>query len=62
MTGSGDEEAAATVGRSHLRASRADRREAADVLNAAFVQGWLYLPLLFPAGAHTASQAFPRSV
>jgi uncharacterized protein DUF1707 len=39
--GPGDEKAAAAVGRSHLRASRADRREAADVLKAAFVQGWL---------------------
>jgi len=41
IAGPGDEKAAAAVGRSHLRASRADRREAADVLKAAFVQGWL---------------------
>jgi hypothetical protein len=33
--------AAAAVGRGHLRASRTDRREAADVLKAAFAQGWL---------------------
>jgi hypothetical protein len=41
IAGPGDEKAAAAVGRSHLRASRAERREAADVLKAAFVQGWL---------------------
>jgi hypothetical protein len=41
MAGPGDEKAAAAVGRGHLRASRADRREAADVLKAAYVQGWL---------------------
>ena len=41
MAGPGDEKAAAAVGRTQLRASRADRREAADVLKAAFVQGWL---------------------
>ena len=41
MAGPGDEKAAAAVGRSQLRASRAGRREAADVLKAAFVQGWL---------------------
>jgi len=39
--GPGEGKAAAAVGRSHLRASRADRREAADVLKAALVQGWL---------------------
>jgi hypothetical protein len=37
----GDEKAAAVAGRSHPRASRADRRQAADVLRTAFVQGWL---------------------
>jgi Domain of unknown function (DUF1707) len=41
MAGPGAEKAAAAVGRSQLRAWRADRREAADVLKAAFVQGWL---------------------
>jgi hypothetical protein len=41
MAGPGDEKAAAAVGRGRLRASRADRREAAGVLKAAFVQGWL---------------------
>ena len=41
IAGPGDEKAAAAVGRSRLRASRAYRREAADVLEAAFVQGWL---------------------
>jgi len=41
IAGPGDEKAAAAVARSQLRASRADRREAADVLKAAFVQGWL---------------------
>jgi hypothetical protein len=41
IAGPGDEKAAAAVGRSHLRASRADRREAAEVLKAAFVHGWL---------------------
>lgn len=35
------EEKAAAAGRGHLRASRADRREAADVLKAALVYGWL---------------------
>jgi hypothetical protein len=39
--GPGDEKTSAAVGRGHLRASRASRREAADVLRAAFVQGWL---------------------
>ena len=41
MSGPGDEKAAAVAGRSHPRASRADRRQAADVLRTAFVQGWL---------------------
>jgi len=41
IAGHGDEKAAAVAGRSRLRASRADRRQAADVLQAAFVQGWL---------------------
>jgi hypothetical protein len=39
--GPGDEKTAAAAGRGHLRASRAYRREAAGVLEAAFVQGWL---------------------
>jgi DUF1707 SHOCT-like domain len=39
--GPGDQKAAAAVGRSRLRASRADRREAAEVLKAALVHGWL---------------------
>jgi hypothetical protein len=39
--GPGDEKTAAAAGRGHLRASRAERREAADVLEAAFFQGWL---------------------
>ena len=41
IAGPGDEKAAAVAGRSRPRASRADRREAADVLRAAFVRGWL---------------------
>ena len=41
MAGPGDQKTAAAVGRGHLRASRAHRREAAEVLEAAFVQGWL---------------------
>jgi hypothetical protein len=41
MAGPGDEKTAAAADRGHLRASRASRREAADVLEAAFVQGWL---------------------
>jgi Domain of unknown function (DUF1707) len=41
MAGPGNETAATTTGRSHLRVSRADRRESADVLKAAFVLGWL---------------------
>jgi hypothetical protein len=41
IAGPGDEKTAATPGRGHLRASRADRRETADVLKAAFVEGWL---------------------
>ena len=39
--GPGEKKTAAAAGRGHLRASRASRREAADVLKAAFVQGWL---------------------
>lgn len=39
--GPGDEKTAPAAGRGRLRASRADRREAADVLKAAFVEGWL---------------------
>ena len=39
--GPGDEKTVAAAGRGHLRASRASRREAAGVLEAAFVQGWL---------------------
>jgi Domain of unknown function (DUF1707) len=38
MTGPGDETAAAAAGRGHLRASRADREQAIDVLKAAFVE------------------------
>lgn len=41
MAGPGDENAAAAVARRRPRASRADRRQAADVLRAALVQGWL---------------------
>jgi Domain of unknown function (DUF1707) len=41
MVGPGGEKTAAAAGRGNLRASRAHRREAADVLEAAFVQGWL---------------------
>jgi Domain of unknown function (DUF1707) len=41
MAGPGDQTTAAAADRGHLRASRASRREAADVLTAAFVQGWL---------------------
>jgi Domain of unknown function (DUF1707) len=41
IAGPGDEKAAAVAGRSHPRASRADRKQAADVLRTAFVQGWL---------------------
>ena len=37
----GDEKAAAVPGGSDPRASRADRRQAADVLRAAFAHGWL---------------------
>ena len=39
--GPGDEKVAAAVAGRHPRASRADRRQSADVLRAAFVQGWL---------------------
>lgn len=41
MTGPGDEKAAATAGRGHLRASRIDREQTIDALKAAFVQGRL---------------------
>jgi uncharacterized protein DUF1707 len=41
IAGPGGEKAAAAAGRGNLRASRADRRQAADVLKTAFVQGWL---------------------
>jgi hypothetical protein len=41
IAGPGDEKAAAVPGRSDPRASRADRRQAADVLRAAFAYGWL---------------------
>jgi hypothetical protein len=41
IRGPGDEKTAAAPGRGHLRASRADRRETADVLKAASVEGWL---------------------
>ena len=39
MAGPGDERAAATAGRGHLRASHADREQMIDALKAAFVQG-----------------------
>ena len=39
MTGPGDEIAAGTAGRGRLRASRAEREQAIEVLKAAFVQG-----------------------
>ena len=39
MAGPGDEQAAATAGRGHLRASHADREQMIDALKAAFVQG-----------------------
>ena len=41
MAGPGDETAAGAGGRSHLRASHADRERVTDVLKAAFVQGQL---------------------
>jgi hypothetical protein len=41
MAGPGDEKAAATAGRGHLRASHADREQMIDALKAAFVQGRL---------------------
>ncbi len=41
MTGPGDEIAAGTAGRGRLRASRAEREQAIEVLKAAFVQGRL---------------------
>jgi hypothetical protein len=41
MAGPGDEIAAGAGGRSHLRASHADREQVIDVLKAAFVQGRL---------------------
>jgi hypothetical protein len=41
MAGPGEVKAADAAGRGRLRASRAERREAIEVLKAAFVQGWL---------------------
>ena len=41
MTAGPGDQKAAGVGRNHLRESRAERREAAEVLKAAFVHGWL---------------------
>ena len=41
IVGPGDEKAAAAVANRQPRASRADRRESADVLKAAFALGWL---------------------
>lgn len=41
IAGPGDEKAAAAVARRHPRTSRADRKQSADVLRAAFVHGWL---------------------
>jgi Domain of unknown function (DUF1707) len=41
MAESGDERAAGTLGRSHLRAARADRERVIEVLKTAFVQGML---------------------
>ena len=41
MAGPGDEIAAGAGGRSHLRASHADREQVIDMLKAAFVQGRL---------------------
>ena len=41
MTGPGDEKAAATADRGHLRASHVDREQMIDALKAAFVQGRL---------------------
>ena len=41
MAGPGDEIAAGAAGRSHLRASHADREQVIDVLKAAYVQGRL---------------------
>ncbi len=41
MAGPGDERAAGTGGRGHLRAAHADRDQVIDVLKAAFVQGRL---------------------
>jgi hypothetical protein len=41
MAGQGDEIAASTEGRGHLRASHADREQAVNLVKAAFVQGLL---------------------
>jgi hypothetical protein len=41
MTGPGDEIAAGAIGRSHLRASHADREQVIGILKAAYVQGRL---------------------
>ena len=41
MAGPRDERAAGTLGRSHLRAARADRERVIGVLKTAFVQGTL---------------------
>ena len=41
MAGPRDEQAAAPAGRSHLRASHADREQVIETLKAAFVQGRL---------------------
>ena len=41
MTGPGDEKAAGAPGRSHLRASHADREQVIAILKAAFIQGRL---------------------
>jgi hypothetical protein len=41
MAGSGDEIAAGAGGRTHMRASHADREQVIDVLKTAFVQGRL---------------------
>ena len=41
MAGPGDQTAAAPAGRSHLRASHADREQVIETLKAAFVQGRL---------------------
>ena len=41
MTGPGDEKAAGTSSRGHLRAAHADREQVIDTLKAAFIQGRL---------------------